>query len=84
MSESQTERGTAPSLLLVAARAVGRRCLEALLSAGAPVRGLLTLDPSKADSTTAFVSFDDLIASHRLDARRFTALDTDEHLEWAR
>lgn len=84
MTETEPTRGALPKLLLVAARAVGRRCLEALLAAGAPIQGLLTLDPSKADATTAFASFDDLIAAHGLNARLFTSLKADEHLEWAR
>lgn len=84
MSETEPTRAAFPKLLLVAARAVGRRCLEALLAAGAPIQGLLTLDESKAEATTAFASFDDLIASRGLEARKFTSLDTDEHLAWAR
>jgi methionyl-tRNA formyltransferase len=81
---SAERSGSSPRLLLVAARTVGRRCLEALLDARAPIAGLLTLDPAKADATTSFADFDDLIAAHGLESRRFTALDTDEHLAWAR
>ncbi len=81
---SEAKLTTSPRLLLIAARTVGRRCLEALLAARAPIAGLLTLDPAKADTTTAFADFDDLISAHGLEARRFTALNTDEHLAWAR
>jgi methionyl-tRNA formyltransferase len=63
---------------------VGRRCLEALLAVRAPIAGLLTLDPSKADQTTSFAGFDDLAAAHGLPARTFRALDGGEHLAWAR
>lgn len=69
-------------LVFVGARVVGLRCLEALLARQANVVGLLTLDESKADMTTAFRSFDDLVAKSRVQCRKFTNLKDPELLSW--
>ncbi|OHB24704.1 MAG: hypothetical protein A2X84_14305 [Desulfuromonadaceae bacterium GWC2_58_13] len=69
-------------IVYVGARIVGHRTLAALLEAGANVVGVLTLDESKADITTAFASFDDLVERYGLEARKFTSLNTPELTEW--
>lgn len=71
-------------IIYVGARVVGYRCLEALLAAGANISGLLTLDESRADATTAFYSFDHLISRHRLNTRKFTNLNKPEVVDWVR
>ncbi|HUJ03097.1 MAG TPA: formyltransferase family protein, partial [Rhizomicrobium sp.] len=73
-------------VLVIAARIVGHRCLEAMLEAGAEVSALLYLDDSKAGVTVAHSEFDDLIAKYRLNARAFASLKGDEgarHLAFA-
>lgn len=70
-------------ILYVGARLVGRRCLEALLAAGANVVGLLFLDDAKAGITVAHCDFSDLITTHRLHARTFTSLADPSLREWA-
>jgi len=71
-------------ILYVGARVVGYRVLEALLQAGANVVGLLTLDESKQQVTTAFCHFDDLIERHQLNVRKFTNLKDPLLTEWVR
>jgi methionyl-tRNA formyltransferase len=71
-------------IVYIGARVVGHRCLAALLQARAQVVGLLTLDETKADVTTAFRSFDDLVDRYRLDARKFTRLNSPEPTKWVR
>ncbi|SLN38161.1 methionyl-tRNA formyltransferase [Oceanibacterium hippocampi] len=71
-------------LLVIAARVVGHRCLDAILANGGNVSGLLTLDGAKAGETVAFQPFDDLIAEHGLQSRRFTDLKDPALLDWAR
>ena len=61
-------------ILVVAARVVGHRCLQAILESGADVCALLHLDAAKASVTVAHKDFSDLIAQYRLNARAFTTL----------
>jgi methionyl-tRNA formyltransferase len=61
-------------ILVIAARIVGHRCLQAILESGAEVAALLYLDDAKAGVTVAHAGFDDLIARYRLKARPFTTL----------
>lgn len=69
-------------IVYVGARIVGRRCLQALLQAGAHIAGLLYLDESKAGITVAHCAFDDLVRDYRLNARPFTTLHDPEILTW--
>jgi methionyl-tRNA formyltransferase len=69
-------------LVVLGARVVGHQCLAALLSRQANVVGLLTLDESMADLTTAFQSFDDLIARYRVNCRKFTNLKDPDLVSW--
>jgi len=69
-------------IVFVGARIVGHRCLNAILNARANVVGLLTLDESKANSTTAFLSFEDVSHHYALSTRKFTRLDSPEIAEW--
>ena len=74
-------------ILFIAARIVGKQCLTAALDAGANVAGLLYLDDRKAGVTVAHTQFDDVIASHGLNARAFASLKGEEgnaHLQWAK
>jgi len=61
-------------ILVVAARVVGHRCLQAILESGAEVCALLYLDDAKAAVTVAHEDFSDLITRYRLNARAFTTL----------
>ncbi len=61
-------------VLVVAARVVGHRCLQAILESGAEVAALLYLDDAKANVTVAHEDFSDLIARYHLNARAFTSL----------
>jgi methionyl-tRNA formyltransferase len=61
-------------ILMIAARIVGHRCLNAILESGADVAALLYLDDAKADVTVAHTGFNDLISRYRLKARPFTTL----------
>jgi len=69
-------------LVFIGARVVGYQCLEALLTRQANVVGLLTLDESMVDITTAFRSFDDLVAQYRVNCRKFTNLKAPELVSW--
>ena len=72
-------------ILVIAARVVGHRCLEAILHSGADVSALLYLDDAKAGVTVAHTDFGDLIASHSLNAQSFTSLKrNDAALAFAR
>jgi methionyl-tRNA formyltransferase len=72
-------------ILVIAARVVGHRCLEAMLESGANVSGLLYLADDKAEVTVAHKGFDDLIACHNLTAQSFTSLKrNDTAMEFAR
>jgi methionyl-tRNA formyltransferase len=61
-------------ILVVAARIVGHRCLEALLESGADVGALLYLSDEKSSVTVAHSGFDDLIETYRLNAMPFVTL----------
>jgi len=61
-------------ILVVAARVVGHRCLQAILESGAEVAALLYLDDAKAAVTVAHEDFADLVAQYGLNARSFTTL----------
>jgi methionyl-tRNA formyltransferase len=70
-------------LLYVGARVVGRICLEALLEARvADIAGVLELAPEKADVTTAFSPFDEVVERHGLVHRHFTTLRDPEVTAW--
>ncbi|MBI3463401.1 MAG: methionyl-tRNA formyltransferase [Planctomycetes bacterium] len=66
----------------IGARVVGYRCLRALLQAGANIVRLLSLDDQMAEATTAFRSFDDLIAEYKLSSRKFRRLNTPDLIPW--
>lgn len=70
-------------ILYVGARVVGHRVLEAVLQSGANIVGVLTLDESRQQVTTAFTPFDELIARYQLNARKFTNLKDPQLTEWA-
>ena len=71
-------------ILYVGARIVGYRVLESLLEDGAQIVGVLTLDETKATTTTAYTPFDELVHHHRLVVRKFTSLKDEEITAWAR
>ena len=71
-------------IVFVGARIVGHRVLEALLQAGANVVGLLTLDESKQESTSAFTLFTCLCTEYRLNVRKFTSLKDPALNDWLR
>lgn len=72
-------------ILVIAARIVGHRCLEAMLGSGAHVSGLLYLADDKAGVTVAHKGFDDLIARYGLNALSFTSLKrNDMAMDFAR
>jgi len=65
-------------ILVIAARVVGHRCLEAILQSGVEVCALLYLDDAKAGVTVAHSEFGDLITRYSLDAQSFTSLKCNE------
>ncbi len=69
-------------ILMIAARLVGYRCLEALLNQGAGIAALLTLDESKSGITTAYTSFEGLISQYALNAKRFVSLSDPPLVDW--
>lgn len=72
-------------ILVIAARVVGHRCLEAILESGAEICGLLYLDDAKAGVTVAHSDFGDLIARQSLNAQSFISLKrNDAALAFAR
>ncbi|MDE3113977.1 MAG: methionyl-tRNA formyltransferase [Pseudomonadota bacterium] len=74
-------------VLVIAARVVGHRCLEAILESGAEVCALLFLDDVKASVTVAHSPFDDLIGKYQLQAQAFATLKGNQgehHLDFAR
>jgi len=70
-------------ILVIAARVVGHRALEALLDHQANVVGVLTLDECKAELTTAFTDFSDLGKQYDVNLRYYTQLNQADIFQWA-
>ncbi len=70
-----------PRLLFVGAVEEGRRCLEAMLSAGERFVGCVTLDPGPASRTSGVAAFDDLAARHRVPLLKVVDLNHPANVE---